>query len=121
MSSLIVYCSCYVDNFIMVSSLSLRSILDNNKLIDSNFVDWMRNLCIVLVQEKIFYILDTPSLDSIRKDATEEERSTYKMWQNDSTTVKCIMLASMSNDLQRQYEEINPQSILLNLKELYRE
>ena len=80
MSGLIVYCSCYVDNFIMASSLSLWSILDNNKLIGLNFVDWMRNLHIILAQKKISYILDTPNLDSIREDAIEEERATYKMW-----------------------------------------
>ena len=43
------------------------------------------------------------------------------MWKNDSLTVKCIILASMSNKLQRQYESMDTQSILLNLKELYRE
>ena len=80
MSGLVIYCSCYVDNFIMASSLSLRSILDNNKLMGLNFVDWMRHLRIVLAQEKISYILDTPSLDSIREDAIEEESHTYKMW-----------------------------------------
>ena len=31
------------------------------------------------------------------------------------------MLASMSNELQRQHEDMEPQSILLNLKELYGE
>ena len=36
-------------------------------------------------------------------------------------TVKCIMLASMSNELQRQHEDMDVPSILLNLKELYRE
>ena len=85
----------------MAFSLSLRSILDNNKLTDLNFMDWMRNLHIILVQEKISYILDTPNLDSIREDAIEEEKATYKIWQNDSTTVKWIMLASISNELQK--------------------
>ena len=80
MSGLIVYCSCYVNNFIMIFSLSLRNILDNNKLTGPNFVDWIRNLRIVLAQKKISYILDTLSLDSIRKDATKEERAIYKIW-----------------------------------------
>ena len=56
-----------------------------------------------------------------RDDASEEERAAYKMWQNDSMTVKYIMLASISNEHQRQHEEMEPQSILLNLKELYGE
>ena len=43
------------------------------------------------------------------------------MWQNDFLTVKCIILASMNNELQRQHDSMDTQSILLNLKELYGE
>ena len=81
----------------------------------------MRNLKIIFTQEKLSYILDIPDLDPIRKYATKEEVATYKMWQNGSLTVKCIMLASMSNELQWQHESMGTQSILLNLKELYGE
>ena len=105
----------------MASSLSLRSILDTNKLTGPNYVDWLRNLKIVLSSEKLSYILDTPSLDPLGDDATEEDRATYKMWQNDSNSVKCIILASMTNELQRQHECMDTHSILLNLKELYGE
>ena len=43
------------------------------------------------------------------------------MWQNDFLTIKCIILASMNNELQRQHDSMDTQSILLNLKELYGE
>ena len=43
------------------------------------------------------------------------------MWKDDSVTVKCIMLASMSNELQGQHEDMIVPSILFNLKDLYRE
>ena len=79
----------------------------------------MKNLRIVLIQEKVSYILDTPAPDTIGEVASEEKRATYKIWQDDSITVKCIMLASMNNELQRQYEGMDVPSILLNLKELY--
>ena len=105
----------------MASSLSLREILDSNKLTGPNYVDWLRNLKIVLTQEKLSYILDIPEPQEVGDDATEEEVSTYRMWKNDSLTVKCIILASMSNELQRQHESMDTQSILLNLKELYGE
>ena len=42
----------------MASSLSLREILDSNKLIGPNYVDWLKNLKIILTQEKLSYILD---------------------------------------------------------------
>ena len=105
----------------MASSLSLRSILDSNKLTDQNYVDWLRNLKIVLSQEKLSYILDAPDPKPLENDATDEDKSTYKMWQNDFLTVKCIILASMNNELQRQHDSMDTQSILLNLKELYGE
>ena len=105
----------------MASSLSLRSILDTNKLTGTNYVDWLRNLKIVLSQEKLSYILDTLDIEPVGEDATEEEKATYRMWQNDSLTVKCIILASMTNELQRQHDSMDTHSILLNLKELYGE
>ena len=105
----------------MVSSLSLRSILDANKLIGPNYVDWLRNLKIVLSQEKLSYILDTLALEPLGEDASQEDKTTFMMWQNDSLTVKCIILASMTNELQRQHESMETHSILLNLKELYGE
>ena len=105
----------------MASSLSLRSILDVNKLTGPNYVDWLRNIKIVLSQEKLSYILDAPTLEPLGEDASEEEKTTYKMWQNDSLTVKYIMLASMINELQRQHDSMGINSILLNLKELYGE
>ena len=83
----------------MISSLSPRGILDANKLTEPNYVDWLRNLRIILTQEKVSYILDTPAPDSLGEDTFEEKRATYKMWKDDSVTVKCIMLASMSNEL----------------------
>ena len=105
----------------MASLLSLRSILDVNKLTGPNYVDWLRNLKIVLSQEKLFYILDTPTLEPLGEDDSQEDKTTFMMWQNDSLTVKCIILASMTNELQRQHESMETHSILLNLKELYGE
>ena len=83
----------------MASSLSLWEILDSNKFIDPNYVDWLRNLKIVLTQEKLFYILDISEPQEVGDDVIEEEVSTYRMWKNDSLIVKCIILASMSNEL----------------------
>ena len=103
----------------MASSLSLRGILDANKLTEPNYVNWLRNLRIVLTQKKVSYILDTPALDSLEEDASEEDRTAYKIWKDDSVTIKCIMLVSMSNELQRQHENMDIFSIILNLKELY--
>ena len=85
----------------MTSLPSLRGILDANKLIGSNHIDWLRNLRIVLTQEKVSYILDSSAPDTIGEDASKEERATYKMWKDDGVTVECIMLVLMNNELQK--------------------
>ena len=44
-------------------NLSLPSIIEKDKLNGTNFLDWYRNLRIVLKQERKEYILDQPVLD----------------------------------------------------------
>ena len=44
-------------------TMSLRSILENDKLNGTNFLDWYRNLIIILRQERKEYILDQPILE----------------------------------------------------------
>ena len=56
----------------MASLLSLQEILDSNKLTDSNYVDWLKNLKIVLTQKKLSYILDVPESEEVEDDATEK-------------------------------------------------
>lgn len=38
-------------------------------------------------------------LDPVEEELIEEERAAYKMWQNDSMTIKCIMLVFIINEL----------------------
>ena len=43
----------------MASLLSLCDIVDANKLIGPNYVDWLSYSKIILMQEKVYYILGT--------------------------------------------------------------
>ena len=45
------------------SQFSLKSILEKDKLNHSNFMDWHRNLKIVLKAENKLYVLETPVPD----------------------------------------------------------
>ncbi|KAJ9565596.1 hypothetical protein OSB04_001562 [Centaurea solstitialis] len=42
------------------NNLSLRSILEKDKLTGSNFLDWEHNLMIVLKHERKWYVLEEP-------------------------------------------------------------
>ena len=61
----------------MSTAMNLRSILDANKLSSANFMDWIRNLRIVLKPERITYVLDSPLLVSPAVDAYDEDQKAY--------------------------------------------
>ncbi|KAJ8761802.1 hypothetical protein K2173_004651 [Erythroxylum novogranatense] len=103
----------------MSTNLSLRSIMDANKLIRPNFSDWLHNLKIVLRQEKKLYVLDTKLPPEPAQDATNESWKYYQSHIDDNEQVVCLMLASMSPKLQRQHENINAREMFLHLQELF--
>ncbi|KAF2300624.1 hypothetical protein GH714_014554 [Hevea brasiliensis] len=61
-----------ITNITMTNNHSLCSILDANKLTKPNFLDWYRNLRIVLKQEKRLYVLERAKPNIPLVDALEE-------------------------------------------------
>ncbi|XP_073024346.1 uncharacterized protein [Primulina eburnea] len=98
----------------------LLIILDPNKLTGPNYHDWFRNLKIVLNSKRIAYVLDKKPLKEAAPDISRTELAKLeKHWDHD-LQAKSYMLASMSNELQRRFEdEVNGADIHLHLKELY--
>ena len=62
---------------IMSSNVNLRSIMDNNKLTRPNFLDWFKNLKIVLRAKTIAYVLNRPFPQSPHVDASDSDQSAY--------------------------------------------
>ena len=103
----------------MSSNVNLRYILDNNKLTGLNFLDWFRNLKIVLRAEKIAYVLNRPLPKSPPVDASDSDHRAYQKHIADSEMASCIMLASMTTKLQMQQETMEAYDIVIHLKELF--
>ena len=61
----------------MLTIVNLQSILDANKLTGTNFMDWLRNLRIVLKEEKIAYVLVAPLPVSPSVDASVGDQVAY--------------------------------------------
>jgi hypothetical protein len=98
----------------------LHLILDSNKLTGPNYSDWLRNLRIVLDSEKRSYVLTAPPPVALPTDSSDEERATFDKWVEDNLQARCLMLASMSSELQKQHENMSHASdIHLHLSELY--
>ena len=75
---------CSID---MANSLSLRTLLDNNKLYGPNFDSWHRKLKIVLEHKRILYVILDPAPEEPATNAPRAVRDTYQKWLNDRTTV----------------------------------
>ncbi|XP_017970442.1 PREDICTED: uncharacterized protein LOC108660693 [Theobroma cacao] len=103
----------------MANGLSFRSILDANKLTGPNFIDWFRNIKIVLKQEKKAYVLYGPILGKPSDDATNEENEAYRVYMDDLDQATCVMLASMAPNLQKQHKAMNAFYIILNLRKMF--
>ena len=90
-----------------ISNLSLRSILEKDKLNGTKFLDWYRNLRIVLKQEKREYILDQPVPDEPAANAPKAQKDAYSKHLNDSIDVTYLKLGCMDSNLQKQLMEMD--------------
>ncbi|PKI45911.1 hypothetical protein CRG98_033710 [Punica granatum] len=70
--------------------------------------------------EALGYILETQEIELPGGDATSDQHDAYDQWSVDDMKVRCYMLASMSNELQKQHENMkSSREILKNLRKLY--
>ncbi|XP_077249427.1 uncharacterized protein LOC143888978 [Tasmannia lanceolata] len=107
---------------LMASFNPLAKILDDNKLTGPNYVDWRRNLILVLTAAKVYWILTTGEPELPGPDAPQAERDRKQKWLDDNELAKCYIIGSMSNVLQQQHVGMAVASdIMLNLKEMFGE
>ena len=99
---------------------SLRIILTENKLTGKNYLDWERNLRIVLRQERKLYVIDEDPLVVPDENATEEETAQYEKYVADAEDVSCLILASISPELQKHCENRECWDMMLHLSSLFK-
>ena len=99
--------------------MSLRSVLEKDKLNGLNFLDWHRNLRIVLKQERKLYALENEVPPEPAANASRADKDAYKKHFDDSIDVACLMLATMTPELQKQHEEFVAFDMIEHLKQLY--
>ena len=103
------------------STMSLRSVLEKDKPTGTNFLDWFRNLRIVLKQERKLYVLDEPLPEEPTDNAPRAEKNAYEKHHNDSIDVACLMVATMSSELQKDLENMEAYNMIFNLKEMFQQ
>ncbi|KAL0439749.1 UNVERIFIED_CONTAM: hypothetical protein Slati_2457900, partial [Sesamum latifolium] len=76
------------------------------------------NLRIVLDFENHGYVLDKPLPTILPEGSSPEEHLTFDKWLEDNRKVRSIILASMTNEIQKQYDRLDDvPSIMLRMKE----
>ncbi|KAL0445933.1 UNVERIFIED_CONTAM: hypothetical protein Slati_1721200 [Sesamum latifolium] len=94
--------------------------METNKFNGTNYNDWLRNLRIVLDFENQGYVLDKPLPTALPEGSSPEERVTFNKWHEDNRKVRSIILASMTNEIQKQYDRLEDvPSIMLRMKDVY--
>ncbi|KAJ9561274.1 hypothetical protein OSB04_006434 [Centaurea solstitialis] len=101
------------------NNLSLRSILEKDKLTGSNFLDWERNLMIVLRHERKWYVLEEPLGEAPPANAPAAARNAHKKHSDDLLDVSCLMLATMSPDLQAGLINTNAYDMIRQLRDMF--
>ena len=101
------------------SSSYLRTILDKEKLNGTNFLDWSRNLRIVLRQEKKLYVLEQPIPEEPAPNASNSVKNAYKKHSDDDLDVARLMLGSMTSDIQNDCEEMDAFTMIGNLWQMF--
>ena len=89
----------------MSSSKPLAHILDTNRLTSTNYKDWLQNLRIILSFEKLIHVFDQDT-SVLSARLFPDQRAILENWMDEDNKAKCYILTSMSNDLQRRYEDI---------------
>ncbi|KAL8116714.1 hypothetical protein AgCh_023023 [Apium graveolens] len=98
----------------------LFTILKDNKLTRPNYIEWKRNLDIVLTAEEYKFCTYEPKPEQPAADAPEDEKEYYKRWIKADEMSRCYILAAMSGVLQHQHHSMATASdMLFNLKELF--
>ena len=98
---------------------SIRGILEKDVLTGSNFPNWHRNLRIVLRQEHKLHVIDDPDPVEPGDDATVAQLTAYQKLCNEHEDVACLMLATMSPELQQQLDKMTAKDMMVHLMSRY--
>ncbi|KAK8672321.1 hypothetical protein V6N13_110694 [Hibiscus sabdariffa] len=100
------------------NTISLRSLLEKEKLNGINFLDWFHNLRIVLKQERKEYVIEEAVPNDPGANAPSD-KDKFKKHMDNMLDVGCLMLATMTPELQKQHEDMVAYEMIQNLKEIY--
>ena len=104
-----------------VVPLNFNAFLEKAKLKDdgSNYMDWVRNLRIILIVVQKNYVLEAPLGARPTTDATDDVKNVWQSKADDYSIVQCAMLYGLEPGLQRHFERHGAYEMLQELKLIF--
>lgn len=104
-----------------LSNSTIRSVLEKEKLTGINFIDWYRNLRIVLRAENKLIHLEEALPEAPPATASAAVRAAYTRRFNEQQEVAALMLVSMNPEIQKNLEELTTFEMLRELKTMFQQ
>ena len=104
-----------------LSNSTIRSVFEKEKLTGVNFIDWYRNLRIVLRAENKLNHLEEALPEAPPATTTAVVRNAYTKRFNEQQEVAALMLMSMTPEIQKNLEELTAFDMLRELKTMFQQ
>ena len=104
-----------------LSNSTIRPVLEKEKLTGINFIDWYRNLRIVLRVENKLVHPEEALPEAPPATASAAGRSTYTCKFNEQQEIAALMLVSMTTEIQKNLEELRAFEIIRELKTMFQQ
>nr|GEU61464.1 hypothetical protein [Tanacetum cinerariifolium] len=107
----------------VLNNLVFRALFEKQRLTGPNFIDWYRNLQIVLLVEDKLPFLEQPipvmPVPPVGQVLPSDVLVTHATWVKASKEIASLMLMTMDPDIQKNLEQLGAYDILKELKMLY--
>jgi hypothetical protein len=90
-------------------------LLEKEKLNRANFIYWYRDLRIVLKQQKTEYALIESYPEDLHASSSVIDHRAYEKQCDDVLNVSCLMPATMTPNMQKQYEHVDAYTMIQGL------
>ena len=107
----------------VVVPLNFNAFLEKAKLKDdgSNYMDWVRNLRIILIAAQKNYVLEAPLSARPTADATDDAKNIWQSKADDYSIVQCAMLYGLESGLQQCFERHGAYEMFEELKLIFKQ
>ncbi|KAJ9553605.1 LOW QUALITY PROTEIN: hypothetical protein OSB04_017650 [Centaurea solstitialis] len=102
-----------------ISNFCLKGLLEKDKLTGLNYVDWLRNLRIVLRMENKQRAIEEPLPAAPAAGASQAVWEEYEKRLTESNEAACLMLATMVPELQKGMESLGAYDMANQLKDMF--